>query len=398
MEGNFTEESRSLLISAKEEMYKLKHSYVGTEHLLLAILKSNLKNRLNKYNITYEIALKNIKKIVGVGTKETDLFLYTPVLKRIIENSIIDSKDNNTDVTPEILFLNFLEEGEGVGIRILLISNIFMTFAWYGHLRFRSLPILIVILASWGIAFFEYCFQVPANRIGYDCYNAVQLKTIQEVITLTVFSFFSVSVWVQRLPVPAVAAHILKVIVRRPAEHIFALLRTAVADVDIAGAPAHDSVRHAQAVCLLKGVHHVEHAVADAGAEVKHAFAAMAFHVRNGGDMAAGEIDDMDVIAHAGAVVGVVVVAENAQILELADGGLRDIGHEVIRYAPGILADETAGMSADGVEIAQQHYAPRGVSLYIVAQYLLAHKFCPAVGVGTAAGARCLVQGHLVVC
>ena len=67
---------------------------------------------------------KNIKKIVGVGTKETDLFLYTPVLKRIIENSIIDSKDNNTDVTPEILFLNFLEEGEGVGIRILLISNI----------------------------------------------------------------------------------------------------------------------------------------------------------------------------------------------------------------------------------------------------------------------------------
>ena len=124
MEGNFTEESRSLLISAKEEMYKLKHSYVGTEHLLLAILKSNLKNRLNKYNITYEIALKNIKKIVGVGTKETDLFLYTPVLKRIIENSIIDSKDNNTDVTPEILFLNFLEEGEGVGIRILLISNI----------------------------------------------------------------------------------------------------------------------------------------------------------------------------------------------------------------------------------------------------------------------------------
>ena len=77
-------------------------------------------------------------------------------------------------------------------IVLLLISNIFMTFAWYGHLKFRSLPILIVILASWGIAFFEYCFQVPANRIGYDCYNATQLKTIQEVITLLVFSFFSV--------------------------------------------------------------------------------------------------------------------------------------------------------------------------------------------------------------
>ncbi len=77
-------------------------------------------------------------------------------------------------------------------ICLLLISNIFMTFAWYGHLKFRSSAIWSVVLASWGIAFFEYCFQVPANRIGYDVYNAAQLKTIQEVITLVVFSFFSV--------------------------------------------------------------------------------------------------------------------------------------------------------------------------------------------------------------
>ena len=75
---------------------------------------------------------------------------------------------------------------------LLLISNIFMTFAWYGHLKHRSMPLLIVILVSWGIAFFEYCFQVPANRIGYSVYNAAQLKTIQEVITLTVFAVFSV--------------------------------------------------------------------------------------------------------------------------------------------------------------------------------------------------------------
>jgi hypothetical protein len=67
-----------------------------------------------------------------------------------------------------------------------------MTFAWYGHLKHRSLPLLIVILVSWGIAFFEYCFQVPANRIGYAVYNGAQLKTIQEVITLTVFAVFSV--------------------------------------------------------------------------------------------------------------------------------------------------------------------------------------------------------------
>ena len=77
-------------------------------------------------------------------------------------------------------------------IILLVISNIFMTFAWYGHLKHRSLPLLIVILVSWGIAFFEYCFQVPANRIGYSVYNAAQLKTIQEVITLTVFAVFSV--------------------------------------------------------------------------------------------------------------------------------------------------------------------------------------------------------------
>jgi uncharacterized protein (DUF486 family) len=77
-------------------------------------------------------------------------------------------------------------------IVLLTISNIFMTFAWYGHLKFRQAPLFEVILVSWGIAFFEYCFQVPANRIGSYEFTAVQLKTIQEVITLTVFSVFSV--------------------------------------------------------------------------------------------------------------------------------------------------------------------------------------------------------------
>ena len=77
-------------------------------------------------------------------------------------------------------------------ILMLTISNVFMTFAWYGHLKFKSSALWLVILVSWGIAFFEYCFQVPANRIGHGVYNAVQLKTIQEVITLIVFSVFSV--------------------------------------------------------------------------------------------------------------------------------------------------------------------------------------------------------------
>ena len=77
-------------------------------------------------------------------------------------------------------------------IILLTISNVFMTFAWYGHLKFKSPALWIVILVSWGIAFFEYCFQVPANRIGHEVYSAAQLKTIQEIITLIVFSGFSV--------------------------------------------------------------------------------------------------------------------------------------------------------------------------------------------------------------
>jgi hypothetical protein len=67
-----------------------------------------------------------------------------------------------------------------------------MTFAWYGHLKYKSAPLITVILVSWGIAFFEYCLAVPANRIGHGTYSAAQLKTIQEVITLTVFVGFSV--------------------------------------------------------------------------------------------------------------------------------------------------------------------------------------------------------------
>jgi uncharacterized protein len=75
---------------------------------------------------------------------------------------------------------------------LLVISNVFMTFAWYGHLNFKSVPLWKVILASWFIAFLEYCFQVPANRIGSQHYTTAQLKIIQEVITLVVFSLFSV--------------------------------------------------------------------------------------------------------------------------------------------------------------------------------------------------------------
>jgi uncharacterized protein (DUF486 family) len=77
-------------------------------------------------------------------------------------------------------------------IALLLASNVFMTFAWYGHLKYKAHPLWIVILASWGIAFFEYLLQVPANRYGHAVYSAAQLKTIQEVISLSVFVVFAV--------------------------------------------------------------------------------------------------------------------------------------------------------------------------------------------------------------
>jgi uncharacterized protein (DUF486 family) len=77
-------------------------------------------------------------------------------------------------------------------ILLLLASNIFMTFAWYGHLKWmHSRPLFLVILVAWGIAFFEYCFQVPANRIGFTVLDGYQLKILQEIITLIVFIVFA---------------------------------------------------------------------------------------------------------------------------------------------------------------------------------------------------------------
>ncbi|MDQ0250703.1 DMT family protein [Sphingomonas sp. Sphisp140] len=87
---------------------------------------------------------------------------------------------------PEMLFARLLP------ILLLIGSNVFMTIAWYGHLKFKSAPLLLVILASWSIALVEYCLAVPANRWGSAVYSAAQLKAMQEVITLTVFVGFSI--------------------------------------------------------------------------------------------------------------------------------------------------------------------------------------------------------------
>ena len=123
MIGNFNMEAQNILLNAKKEMNELGHPYIGTEHLLLSILKSDsdIANRLNSYNLTYNIFKDELCKIVGTTDKKSEYFLYTPLLRKVIENAIIDSKENNDgEVTSEHLFFAMLEEGEGIAIRILI--------------------------------------------------------------------------------------------------------------------------------------------------------------------------------------------------------------------------------------------------------------------------------------
>ena len=127
MFGNFNEDARKVIKDAKKEMYELKHPYVGSEHLFLSILKNskNISEKLKEYSLTYETFKNEIIDIIGIGKEENNWFLYTPLLKRIIENAIINSKENNNgEVTVEHLFSSLLEEGEGIAIRVMLGMNI----------------------------------------------------------------------------------------------------------------------------------------------------------------------------------------------------------------------------------------------------------------------------------
>ncbi len=127
MFSKFDENSQKVLLMAKKEMLDLKHPYVGSEHLLLAILhNSNLEvtKLLNEYNITYDLYRNEIIRVIGIGKSTNDWFLYTPLLKRVLENAIYDAKDNDTEVTVEGLVISLLGEGEGVANRILLGMNV----------------------------------------------------------------------------------------------------------------------------------------------------------------------------------------------------------------------------------------------------------------------------------
>jgi len=127
MISNFNDEAKDILIKAKLEMLELKHPYVGTEHLVLAILHSNneVSEKLEKYNLNYNNFKKEILNIIGKGTKKSDFFLHTPLLKKVIENAIMDSKDNNNGVvTISHLFSSLLDVGEGIAIRIFIGMNL----------------------------------------------------------------------------------------------------------------------------------------------------------------------------------------------------------------------------------------------------------------------------------
>lgn len=123
MIGNFSEEAQRILMNAKREMIGLGHPYIGTEHLLLSILNSdtNISNRLSSYGLSYDSFRSELCKVVGTTSKKSELFLYTPLLKKVIESAIMDSKENNDgEVTTEHLFFSMLEEGEGIAIRVII--------------------------------------------------------------------------------------------------------------------------------------------------------------------------------------------------------------------------------------------------------------------------------------
>ena len=127
MFGNFEEEARKVLVNAKKEMYELNHPYVSSEHLLLAILKGDneISDKLKSFDLDYNRFKEEVVKIIGKGSKPSQWFLYTPLLKRIIENATVEAKENNNGVvTVNHLFASLLDEGEGVAIRILIGMDI----------------------------------------------------------------------------------------------------------------------------------------------------------------------------------------------------------------------------------------------------------------------------------
>src|SRR5699024_198220 len=134
-----------------------------------------------------------------------------------------------------------------------------------------------------------------------------------------------------------------------------------------------------------------------AGAQVEHLAALMLAGIVHCSHMALGQVHHMDVVPDAGAVVGGVIVAVNAELFPAAHSHLGDVGHQVVGDTPGVLTHPSGGVGADGVEVPQQHHRPVLLSLGHIGENHLGHVLGPAVGVGAAAGAAGLLQGHLIV-
>ncbi len=142
MYNNFTEDVKKVLIRAKEEMKALNHPYVGSEHLLLALLKfkNTVSDTLNKYDITYKNFKEEIIRVIGIGKIESSCFLYTPLLKRVIENAYLDSKENNNGlITLNHVIISLLEEGEGVAIRLLLGMDIDLEDLYHAFVKIPNI-------------------------------------------------------------------------------------------------------------------------------------------------------------------------------------------------------------------------------------------------------------------
>ena len=199
------------------------------------------------------------------------------------------------------------------------------------------------------------------------------------------------------LPVPAVAAHVGERLFRFPAKDLLRLGRICVDRRQIAGAARADHVRNGNAVDRGERMHHLQNADAVASAEIEDLAAGMRFGVLDRAQMALGQINDVDVIAYAGSIRGIVVVTEDGQLFASADGDLRDVRHQVVRNAVRVFTDQAGFVRADGVKVAEQHNGKRRICLAGGFQNFLDHELRPAVGIGAAAGLRCFVQRSRLV-
>ena len=184
------------------------------------------------------------------------------------------------------------------------------------------------------------------------------------------------------LPIPAVAAHVCDVVLGLPAHHALGLGGIAPVGGDVAGAALTDHVGQLLAAGLGEGGDDLEYRGAGAGAQVKDLDAGLAVHPVEGGNVTRCQVAHVDVVAHAGAVGGGVVVAKDLNGLELTDGDLGDVGHQVVGDALGVLADQARRMGTDGIEVTEQHDVPLGVGGVDVHEDLLNHPLGPTIGVG----------------